>query len=366
VFEGPAVINEEGAMNSSVIVMDPPLTDADVRALLDEITRREFIVGAAALSSLLVACGSDDSAAPAASTSSGPWSMVDDRGIEITLPQRPERVVAYVGNAAVLWDFGVRAVGVFGPQRRKDGTPEPAAGNVDLDAVESAGDTWEGVNLEALAAIRPDLVVTGIASGAMWVINDKQADEVDQIAPIFAIEVYDKPATQILARYQELATALGADPSSPELQQARKDFDAATDDLRAAIESKPGLLTMFTYADSSGLYIAKVKDFPDLLDFADLGLDIVEAGGPDNYYELLSWEQADRYPADLILADERSYSLQPDQLAADYPTWNQLPAVQAGQVGGWNVETVLSYQGFGAAISRLADDVRSADTTVVP
>lgn len=353
-------------MSAGMLVRSKSLTDEQVQRILDEITRREFIIGAAALSSLFVACGKDDETAQGSpSASSGPWSMVDDRGVEITLPQQPERVVAYVGNAAVLWDFGMEVVGVFGPQRQKDGTPEPAAGNVDLDAVESAGDTWTEVNLEKLAAIDPDLIVTGIASGAMWVINDKQIDEIEQIAPIFAIEVYDKPATEILARYEELAVALGGDPSSPTLDQAKKDFEAATADLQAAIEEKPGLLTMFTYADADGLYIAKVKDFPDLLDYRALGLDIVDAGGPDNYYEMLSWEQADRYPADLILADERSYSLQPDVLAADYPTWNQLPAVKAGQVGGWNVETILSYQGLAAAMSALAADVRAADPAVV-
>ncbi len=73
----------------------------------------------------------------------------------LSLPKRPERIVAYVGTAAVLWDFGVRPVGLFGPQRQPDGTPEPAAGNIDLDAVESAGEGWDGANLEVLAALSP-------------------------------------------------------------------------------------------------------------------------------------------------------------------------------------------------------------------
>ncbi len=76
----------------------------------------------------------------------------------------------------MLWDFGVRPIGVFAPQRTPDGSPEPAAGRIDLDAVESAKETWEGVNLEVLAAMKPDLVVSG-GTDEPWIIAG-QIDEV--------------------------------------------------------------------------------------------------------------------------------------------------------------------------------------------
>ena len=44
----------------------------------------------------------------------------------------------------------------------------------------------------------------------------------------------------------------------------------------------------------------------------------------------LSWENAGKFTADLILLDNRSTALQPKDLAAK-PTWAQLPAVKAGQ-----------------------------------
>lgn len=80
---------------------------------------------------------------------------------------------------------------------------------------------------------------------------------------------------------------------------------------------------------------------------------------------MLSWENADRYPADLILHDGRSYSLQPDVLAADYPTWATLPAVQAGQIHTWNAETVLSHRGFAEAVAALADTITTTRADVV-
>lgn len=329
------------------------------------LTRRRLLL-AGAVVGLLTACGADPaSPGPTSEKPTSGWSFTDDRGVAVSLPKAPERIVAYIGTAAVLWDFGVRPTGVFGPQRQEDGTPEPGAGRVDLATVESVGDSFDGVDLERLAAVRPDLVVTSLVSeGTLSVIAEEQLQEVTRIAPVVAVQAYGKSASDILAGYERLATALGADLQSAELTQARQELTTASEELRAAIGAKPGLLTIFTNAATEGLYVAKVGDFPDLLEYRRLGLDIVEAGGEDEFYELLSWENANQYPADLILHDERSYSLQPDQLG-EFPTWGELPAVRADQVRRWNAETVLSYQGFTAAVARLAQDVRNARADVV-
>jgi iron complex transport system substrate-binding protein len=302
-------------------------------------------------------------AAPAASTE--PWTFTDDRGETTTLTEPPTRIVSYVGTAAVLWDFGVRPVGVFGPQHRADGSPEPAAGRVDLDAVGSAGEGWEGVNVEALAALDPDLVVTGGSTDEdLWVIGAEQLDEVERIAPVVAIRAYEGSASQILAGYERFVAALGIDLASPELRAARERFEVVRDEMRSVADAKRGLRVLVTFADADALYIAKPQDFPDLLELQRLGVELVEPGGPDDYWQALSWEQAGRYPADLILHDERSYGLQPSELAG-YPTWSALPAVEANQVAPWNAETILSYQGLTLAFERTLDAIRGADTTVV-
>lgn len=44
------------------------------------------------------------------------WQFRDDRGVIIELPEAPGRVAAEVNAASALWDYGVRPVGVFGPQ----------------------------------------------------------------------------------------------------------------------------------------------------------------------------------------------------------------------------------------------------------
>ncbi|MGH3872901.1 MAG: ABC transporter substrate-binding protein [Pseudonocardiaceae bacterium] len=338
-------------------------------ATRNDLTRRRLLLAGAA-AGLLTACGagpagSAGSPSPSADRRRSRWSFTDDRGVAVTLPSPPERIVSYIGTAAVLWDFGVRPVGVFGPQRQEDGTPEPGTGRVDLNTVQSVGDNFEEVELERLAAVEPDLIVTGlVAEDTLQVIAEAQAAAIARIAPLVAVQGFGKSATEILAGYERLAGALGADLQSVELTRARDQLTAASAELRAAILAKPGLLTIFTYAATEGLSVAKVEDFPDLVEYQRLGLDIVKAGGDDDFYELLSWENANQYPADLILHDERTFSLQPDDLA-EYPTWGELPAVKAGQVRRWNAETILSYQGFAAAASRLAGDVREARADVV-
>jgi iron complex transport system substrate-binding protein len=190
--------------------------------------------------------------------------------VTLSLPKRPERIVAYVGTAAVLWDFGIRPVGLFGPQRQPDGTPEPAAGSIDLDAVESAGEGWDGANLEALADLQPDLVVSGGVDDP-WVIGEQLETIESSIAPVAVVEVYQDTARAIIGNYERLAVALGVDPASAELAAAKAAFEAAADDVQAAAASVPGLKVVATYADTDALYIAKPVDFPDLLEFQQLG-----------------------------------------------------------------------------------------------
>jgi iron complex transport system substrate-binding protein len=346
---------------------------------LSRLDRRHFlgVTGGAALA-LLAACGSDDSGSSstaAASTSPAEtadptapeaegWTFTDDRGVTVTLPKPPERIVAYVGTAAVLWDFGVRPIGVFGPTRNDDGTPQAAAGSVDLDAVLSAGgENWDGVNLEALAAMKPDLVVSGGVESP-WVIGE-QLDEIAKIAPVAIIEVYQAPASEILGNYARFAEATGIDLDSDELVAARAAYEDAATALHAAAAANPGLSVLITYADTDGLYIAKPADFPDLLEFQRLGIGVIEPEGSDSFWVRLSWEVADTYPADLILHDVRSFSLQPDVLAKDQPTWAALPAVEAGQVGTWSAEAILSYQGLTTVFDDLRTTIETSSADVV-
>jgi iron complex transport system substrate-binding protein len=321
------------------------------------------LLAALAAAVSLAACGSSSSASDGDGGAAA-WTYTDDVGERIELDRAPERIVTYVGTGAALWDYGIRPVGVVGPLRQEDGSAAPAAGTIDVDTVEAVGD--EEVDLEDLAALDPDLIVlqSGPSGLDPWPVTDEQLDEVREIAPVVAARGYGKPVSDVIAGYERLAEALGADLDAPELVEARADLAAASAAFEAAAASKPGLVAMFVAPANDALYVAKTPDFPDLLEFERLGLSIVEAGGRDDYFQSLSWEQAGRHDADLILVDERSFSLQPDELGG-FPTWDALPAVGAGQLGSWNAETVFSPQGFAAALERLTETLGTARTDIV-
>ena len=119
-------------------------------------TRRD-VLGTASGLALATGAGyraAQAQATPASVAVDGAWSFTDDRGVTVSLPALPQRIVAQVTAAASLWDYGVRPVGIFGPQRRADGTPDPLAGNIDLDAVTSLGEAWGEFDLERLIALQ--------------------------------------------------------------------------------------------------------------------------------------------------------------------------------------------------------------------
>lgn len=327
------------------------------------ITRRGLLATTLA-AALLAACGDGEKDETTASESTdGPWEFTDDRGVTISLPRRPERIVAQVTAAASLWNYGIRPIAVWGNQRNADGTPNIEVGNVDLNAVQSIGDAFGEFDLEKLASLRPDLVVSLYYSGdSVWFIPPEALSPLAQIAPLATIKVQDVPISQPIARFAELSSQLGADLTAKANVEAVQGFEKATADLKAAIASKPGLKVIVIAPGQDIFYVANPKVATDLIWFKELGMDIVT---PDvsTFWENLSWEAANRYPADLILSDARPTTLQPSQLM-DRPIWRSLPAVQAGQVASWPWKT-YSHRSYTKALQELTATIAAARADVV-
>lgn len=324
--------------------------------------RRGLLLGGAGVAAAALAgCGGGG---PGDERAGGRWVYKDDLGVTIRREARPKRVVAYVSSAAALWDFGIHPVGVFGPQRDDDGSKSTQAGNLDLSKVTSVGDGYDDVNLEKLASLKPDLVITGLAGdgpGDRWILKDKLAKKVQQLAPVLAIQEAKKPQPEVIKAYGKLAERLGADPSDSRIKQARSKFEQSARDLRDTLREKKGLRVEIVYGDDQSMYIANPKFYADLIYYKQLGMRI--QGGdndPNQFYKELSWEQADHYKADLILTDSRSFSLSAKQMSGKFPTFRRLPAVRAGQLGSWNGEPRFSYQMATPEIHRVTEAVRKA------
>ncbi|TDB71647.1 ABC transporter substrate-binding protein [Micromonospora sp. KC723] len=321
--------------------------------------------GGATLASLLVGCGATDkTASSGASAPSGPWSFTDDRNQKVELKSAPTRIVAFTGVAAALIDFGLdsQIVGVFGETTRPDGSLEPQAGDLDIDKVTVLGNVWGEFNLEKYAALRPELLVTNMYDpGALWYVPDESKDKILALAPSVTVTTARVPMTRPIERYAELARSLGADPTAKKVTDAKARFEAAAESVRQAVKANPGIRVMAASGSSDLFYVSNPKVSTDLMYFAELGVDIVvptklEQG---DYFESLSWENAGKFPADLILLDNRSTALQPKDLAAK-PTWQALPAVKANQITPWDAVPRFSYAGAAPLLESLAAAIRSA------
>ena len=324
------------------------------------------LVGGLATVLSLTACGGggETASAPAASASSsassGAWKFTDDRGKTIELPSTPTRVVAQVGSAAALWDFGIRPVGVFGPHKLPDGSKDPQVGNVDITQVTGLGNVWDEFNVEQYISLKPDLLVSGMyEEGVLWYVPEKSKDAIEQVAPTVGIMLTGKSATQVIERYAELAQSLGADLNAPEVTQAKARFEAATEELKKI--GATGLKVLMMSGGPDTMWVVNPPMYPDILHLTQNGLQVITPDKIDEggFWESLSWENADKYEADVILYDARTQALTLEDMKKK-PTFAKLPAVQAGQVYPWRAETPFSYQGYADFLEELVNNLKQA------
>ena len=327
------------------------------------LTRREFVLRGLALASaplIIGACGEREGGQGAqAAGRRGPWKFTDDRGVEVSLDEPPQRIVAHEYALAALWDYGVRPVGTYGSVAMGD---QPIFESLDLDGIESVGEVWGEVNLEVLAALQPDLIISTFWPSEKMlggVKDDKLESKMSALAPFVGIDA-QVPATKTIERFEELAGALGRDLESPEIEAIHADFDAAVESFQSALGATPGLRAMAVYADPEALYVGKTDDYSDLREFEAWGLEVQSGESSDPYWEIVSWENADKYPADLILYDGRATAPSLDELA-EIPLWNELPAVQANQLAPWHMEEGVSYRLFTEHVKELTAVIETSD-----
>jgi iron complex transport system substrate-binding protein len=346
-----------------------------------ELTRRQLL-GAAGAALLLAACGGDDDDAgdagaeaggsptsgattaerPSATTApAAGLAFTDDRGETVMFESRPARVVAWQTLVPALVELGITPVGViaFNDLTTNPGFIDAGVVTDDLVAVSTS---YGEVDIEALAALRPDVILTYDLGGPLLqgFTDDATQELAGQVAPFLALDSSADVETGI-ARMEELAAFLGADLAAPRLVDATGSFDAAVTELTALAAERPALRVAFGGPAEQGLFVAPIGSYPELRFYRSLGLDVVD--GPED--AVVSWELAPSVDADVFLIDDRTT---PDELAAfdAVATWNVIPAVAAGQaVIGWRF--LLSYcrADYARAMGRLLDTLRTADDTVV-
>lgn len=336
------------------------------------LTRRGILAagGALGLGAVLAACGDDDAKSggseSTAAAESGPWTFKDDRGTTVKLDKVPSKIVAFTGVAAALYDYGIEVKGVFGPTTLKDGKADVQAGDMDVSKLTVFGNVWDQFSVEKYAAFAPEVLLTTTfdSAGTLWYVPEASKDKIAKLAPSVALSVYDRQLTKPLQRMWELADSLGADLTATKVTDAKKRFEEASERLRKAAKARPEIKVLAGSAADTVFYVSGTNLSIDLEYFKALGVNFVEPSekakkATGGWFETLSWENVDKYPADIIMMDNRTAVLQPADIK-DKPTWTRLPAVKAGQVIPRVTEPIYSYAKCAPILEDLAKAIETA------
>lgn len=325
--------------------------------MLDSVSRRKAIgLGLLAAAGTAVAgCGSSEGQS---GKGGGAWQYTDARGKHLSLDHRPNRIVAYSGIIGALNDYGVRFVGVYGPHSPVNGKPNPQAGDADYSHLTSVGEQYGDFQIEKLAKLRPDLVLeTSFLPGKSFYITEEVLPKVERLAPAVAlIDTSPRVKTlDVLRNMTELARSLGGNPDSPEAKQAKQRFDKVSETIRQQARSNP-LRAVMISAEKDKFYISHPKEQANAHYLQDLGVKFVDPPyqSKGEVFIEMSWEQANRYPADVVLYDSRPQAMPREELLK-IPTFRDMPAVRAGQLAPWNPEIPFSHLQLAKNLEQVAD-----------
>ena len=238
------------------------------------------------------------------------------------VPADPEQIVTTTDQNALLplLELGVEPVGSAGIVMDDGSSKFRRTEGFDTSGVEFAGDFFE-LNLERIAALEPDLVVG-------YEFNEEVYDELSAIAPTVLVQIFDRPLTEALAAFGELvgerdeALRLQADYED-RIAALREQLGPRVDTLSVSVlgPNDPGT---FGRGDA-GQAVGTVMD--------DLGLPRTAAQLADDGEQSYSLEQLGGRSADVVLVLDFTGDREEPGLKAlvDSPTYQRLPAVQAGQ-----------------------------------
>lgn len=295
------------------------------------------------------ACGNAGDGQPASASSpqasdagaAFPRTIQHDQG-QTTIPAQPERVVALDNSlveAVVALDAPL--VGGIGSYRDQKGFPDYLG-----DAVADTEDVGplEAPNLEAIAALQPDLIVSAS------VRHEALYQQLSAIAPT----VFVKTTGPIWKdNIRVLGEALGR---ADKADQILTDYETRAAKLGAAINEKAGnpTVSMVRFLDGPTRLYAK-DSFSGIL-FQDMGLARPPAQDVNEFAVEIGEEEIRKADADYIFVTVYSGGEQASGRVRSNPLWQQLVGVRAGNV--YEVEdaiwmTSVSLQGA----DRMMDDM---------
>lgn len=328
--------------------------------------RRTLI--AAVLTLPLVALTACSSGTGGGGTGDGePWSYVSGNGETVSLDHTPERILASAAEAAGLLAYGIRPVGIYLAQ---DIEWEPGLAEYDLTGIEIVGEEWGQIDAEKVVELQPDLIVAdwwpvqsafqGFEEGA-----DSDSMKVAEMAPVIGANQQGS-LEAVAAWYEGFAESMGVDIATSEFADQKAEFEAARTAFSDAVAAKPGLTALAVAPAEDAIWVAVPEYSTSLTDFKTWGLDMIDPDSPlpdFPYWEQLSWENADKYQADLLLLDDRGYE---NNIATGeaQPTWNSIRAAEAKAYAKWPGWWVHTYGQYAQQLRELTASIEAADPDI--
>ncbi|QEU89606.1 ABC transporter substrate-binding protein [Streptomyces kanamyceticus] len=236
----------------------------------------------------------------------GYWEFTDDRDHLVRAAARPARPVAYLPTGAALYDHGIRPAGVFGSAHDDPAVPDPAkAGSLPLDGLGYFG-AGSALDLDALVAAGPDLVVAvTYGGGQVYGIDPEAAKHLEEQVPVVVLDIgHGRSLAGIRGRLTALAQSLGAaekPEEDAELAVAEQRLTAA-----AGGRARPRVLAL-SPAGPDTVHLARPYAWPDLAALAGLGVGLVDPEpGQGANWSTTTWAEAAALEPDLVLTDVRS------------------------------------------------------------
>lgn len=254
--------------------------------------------------------------ATAAPTETPAKNYTDGLGREITLETTPQRIVSLApSNTEILFAIGAGSQ-VVGRDEFSDFPAEAAS-------IESIGGSFGEYNVEAIVALKPDLVLAAE-------INTPEL--VKQLEDLGLTVFYLKNPTTLEEMYVNLDVVgqlTGQDVT--ELIDTLEARVAAVDEKIAPISTRPTVFYEIDATDATKPYTYGPGTFGDLLIQRAGGANLVTLAGITDAYPQVSLEQiVATNPAVIILGDSM-WGMTPEQVAAR-AGWDALDAVKNNQV----------------------------------
>lgn len=318
--------------------------------------RRLIATLATAALTLLAGCGGASSDASAGGAEGGDTYTVHNtfNGDVSGVPKHPKRVVALWRTGTELADMGVTPVGAL--------EDEFLPGELDAKTYARVKDvptvgTWQGVDIEKVIKVRPDLIV-GMDNGGLGI----DYDELSQVAPTVIFKIAEPP--DVWRNYPRLARVLGKSTDF-------HDRNAALDRRLAGIRQRYGeriadAKAVALSADAGDTWVATSKAL-NVQRIRAAGFDYLERyrKRPERFAEELSTENLPRLSdADVIFytVDLRGKPTPDMARLLREESFRRLPAVRAGNLFPLTSGTIFSFP----AGDRQVDDLTRAARALTP